>query len=311
MGRDGKRRPGVQTDGAQGLGGRFAAIGDAGQRRPGDRSLGADQGGVEPHLGAHGGHGQGRRVGPDDDQLAGRIEPTEQGRARLAAHAASLRQRQGRLQGRGQVGGALTRREAGAVRPVRQPQGRAARAPQLQQGVGGGVFRADPLQQHLDATAAGQAHVRRPALAIDQPARRARGQHLGGVQGDVGLHAAAGEVAGGRVLADQHLGSHAPGRSAVGGGQGGDHGGQAGLDKGVQRRADVVGEPEVRPVHVGEVHRSRPVIGPVPRPPSARPGRWAACARACRWPRRWRCTGPGSPAAGPARPGRWADRRSS
>ncbi len=212
-------------------------------------------------MGAERGHGQGRRVGADDDQPWLRIEPPEKGEglAPDPAGAAVQGQPERLLQRSREVLRRLARRQAGVDHPVAEPERGRAPLHQLQEPPGGRIAGADALDQHLDAPAAGQAHVRRTAAPVDEFARGAVAEHGLGVDGHVGLDAAAGEISDDFVLAEQHLGAHAPRRAAVGREQGGQDAGLAGVQKAAKGRPDIVLKAEQRPVDVLQIHAKAPL----------------------------------------------------
>ncbi len=270
--------PGVEAGLRQGFSGRAAQVAHPLQRRRNLRPLGPDEGGGKAELGPQGRHGQGRRIGADDDQAGLRIEAAEKckGLGLDAADPAAPGEPKSLLERRRQISHPLSGRNAGAVLAVADPERGEARVHQLDQSAGGGIVRADAFDQHLDAAAAGQAHVGGAAAAIDQPPRTALAQHRLGMDRRVRLHAAAGKEAGDGVLAEQHLGPDPARRAAVGREQGGQGAGFAGVQQAPQARPDIVLEAEQRPVDVLQVH-ARPLVSAAPsdrrsrRPAAGRP----------------------------------------
>ncbi len=263
VGGDGDAGPGIQADLRQGLAGRNAEVGDAGDGRRRGGALGAHEGGLEADLRAHGGDGQGGRVRAYDDQLLVRIEAAEQGEGPIMPGACPALRRQGvgLAQRRRQMVRGLPGAQTGALHAVAQPERRTALPAQGDEPSRGGIVRSQPFQQDLDASAAGQADVGGTAAAIDQAAGRPVSHHSVGVQRDIGFHAPAGEVADDDVGAEQHLGPDAARGSALGGEQGGQNRRLPGLLEGGEARADIVLQPEGRPVDVGQVHRRGPGQG--------------------------------------------------
>jgi len=241
VGRHRDRGPGVDADPGQRLPRIRAAVGDPGQRRRLDRPLGPDQRGLEPGLRAEAGDGQRGRVGPDHGEAGDRLVQ--------AAH-------QERIVG----GDADLVRAAGAgldaaLGAVGAPDRRAALGHELEEPRHRGVAGQDALDQDLDARAAEELDVRpRAAGAVHQLARFAVGQGVGGVDGDVALDAAAGEEARHQSVGEHHLGAGRARAAALDAVEGDQRRRLAGLQRALERRADVLGEAERRPDGQAEIH---------------------------------------------------------